>query len=138
MQQLILIRGLPGSGKSTLARKLKFSLLGAHLETDQYFVDKQGKYVFDASKLKQNHEKCLRDTELNLKTVESVIVSNTFTQLWELEPYFELAHRFGITPTVIMMQSQFQNEHGVPEEKLQQMKNRFAYDITDLFEKYRQ
>jgi hypothetical protein len=60
-------------------------------------------------------------------------VSNTFTTRRELKPYFNLAKEFGIVPVVYLAQNQFQNVHNVPAEKLQKMRDRFQYDISELF-----
>ena len=54
MKELFLLRGLPGSGKSTLAE----SIGGIWVEADQYFINKEGEYQFDASKLKEAHKYC--------------------------------------------------------------------------------
>jgi len=53
MKELFLLRGLPGAGKSTLAK----SLGGKHIEADMYF-EYEGKYKFDASRLKEAHDWC--------------------------------------------------------------------------------
>jgi len=96
MQQLILIRGLPGTGKTTLAKQL---VAGAsedakHCEADRFFYkpDRNGglQYVFDPSKLPEAHANCLSRTEHALKDGRSVVVSNTFTQRWEMEGYLKL------------------------------------------------
>ncbi len=141
MAELILVRGIPGSGKSTLARDLMNYYLREygniqyvnHFEADQYFVDEQGKYNFDAAKLNQAHNWCIEQTRECLEHGDTVIVSNTFTTKRELKPYFDMAREFGIVPVVYLAQNQFKNVHGVPEEKLQKMRDRFQYDISELF-----
>jgi predicted kinase len=140
MAALILVRGIPGSGKSTLAKILKDALDKAgmsaayHFEADQYFYDDQGNYNFEASELGSAHGQCLRKTREGLERGGTVIVSNTFTTIRELKPYFNLAKEFGIVPVVYLAQNQFPNVHNVPAEKLEQMRNRFQYDIQELFE----
>lgn len=134
--KMILIRGLPGSGKSTLAKKIQYQMGGigyAHLEADQFFYDEQGNYNFDPSKLHQAHQRCLYNTRVCLTGNQPVIVSNTFTTKKELKPYFELAREFGIVPTVLLAQNGFGSIHGVPDEKMEQMRKRFQFDISDLF-----
>lgn len=134
--QLTLIRGLPGSGKSTLAKKLATASYGEHYEADMYFVDVNGKYMFDASKLSAAHQWCQSRTRDSLHHRISVCVSNTFTTLKELRPYFDIALEFNITPTVITMNNQWGNVHNVPEDKLLVMKNRFVHDLSPLFEEH--
>lgn len=129
--ELILVRGLPGSGKSTIARKF----VGVHLEADMYFMQ-DGEYKFDVNKLRQAHEWCQEQTRNWLKPDARVVVSNTFTTMKELRPYFEIAREFGIVPNVIVAQGNFKNEHNVPEETLTKMKARFTYDISELYDKF--
>lgn len=134
MSKLYLIRGLPGSGKSTLAKNLLNSFTAYRFEADMYFVDDYGNYNFDANKLRFAHEWCKEQTRKHLDKDDTVIVSNTFTTIKELKPYFEIAKEFGITPIVIHCQNQFQNVHNVPEETLIKMKARWCNDLTPLFE----
>lgn len=142
MKNLILVRGIPGSGKSTLAKKILTSEMMVqihgtafgHYEADMYFVDEQGNYNFDASELGAAHSWCLRKTRETLEQNGTAVVSNTFTTIRELRPYFNLAKEFGIVPVVYLAQNQFNNVHGVPADKLQQMRDRFCYDISELFE----
>jgi predicted kinase len=136
MSKLILIRGLPGSGKSTLAKSMRIDENYVHLEADMYFM-KNGEYVFNQNKLHSAHEWCQNKTDLHLSNHINVIVSNTFTTLNELRPYFEIAKMYDIIPTVIYCQNQFESIHNVPEETIEKMKKRFVYDLTSLFEEFR-
>jgi predicted kinase len=126
MKELFLLRGLPGSGKSTLAR----SLGGHHVEADQYFMD-NGTYKFDASKLKDAHEWCRIRCEEFMQMELKIVVSNTFTQAWEMQPYYDLAKEYGYRVYSLIVENRHEgiNEHGVPEEKLVQMKNRFEVQL---------
>lgn len=126
MKQLILLRGLPGSGKSTLAKMI----CNQHVEADMYFMQ-DGKYKFDVSKLKQAHTWCQNKTEGWMKQGYNVVVSNTFTQEWEMDTYYELAKKYGYQVHSIVVENRHGgiNEHNVPEEKLKQMKNRFEIQL---------
>ena len=127
MKELFLLRGLPGSGKSTLAK----SLGGMHMEADKYF-DYNGKYEFDASKIKNAHAWCQNATKVFMQNKrKKVVVSNTFTQEWEMQPYYELAQEYGYKVYCLIVENRHGgvNEHGVPQEKLVQMKNRFEISL---------
>jgi predicted kinase len=126
MKCLILLRGLPGSGKSTFAKTLG----GIHVEADHYFM-KDGEYKFDASKLKQAHEHCRTSTEGWMMEGYNIVVSNTFTQEWEMEPYFGLAKDYGYRVVCLIVENRHGgvNEHGVPADKLEAMKDRFEIKL---------
>jgi len=127
MKELYLVRGLPGSGKSTLAK----SLGGKHFEADMYFI-RDGEYKFEATKLKEAHEWCRSSIGgLMINEEPKLVVSNTFTQEWEMKPYYELANRYGYRVHSLIVENRHGgvNEHGVPEEKLEQMKNRFEIKL---------
>jgi predicted kinase len=134
--KLVLVRGIPGSGKSTIAKMISAGDDWLHYEADMYFVDKQGKYVWDASKIGEAHAWCKSATEQALKLENNVVVSNTFTTIKELRPYFELAKSLSITPTVITANGSFNNVHNVPAETLGKMRNRFQHDISSLFAEF--
>src|SRR5687768_6580881 len=133
MQTMIFIRGLPGSGKSTLARTLKWKGNAVHIEADMFHEDEYGNYFFKPENITAAHEWCRKTADDILKRGDSVIVSNTFTMKWELKPYFKLAQKYGIVPTVLICNGDFGSIHNVPEEVLINMKNRFQYDISDLY-----
>lgn len=129
---LYIIRGCSGSGKSTLAKKLK-TIAMEHVEADMFFMQ-CGVYNFDASKLGQAHAWCQSEVENSLMYNVDVIVSNTFTTLKEMKPYFELAKKYNSPVQVITCQSTFKNVHNVPEEVLKKQAARFVSDLTPLFD----
>jgi predicted kinase len=137
MKELFLLRGLPGSGKTTLANSIVESDFLV-CEADKYFYDKEGNYDFDGSKLKDAHEFCrntvetyMKDSLVNDQFYQKIVVSNTFTQEWEMQPYFDLAEKYGYRVYSLIVENRHGgvNEHGVPEEKLVQMKNRFEISL---------
>jgi predicted kinase len=125
---LFILRGLPGSGKSTLAKTLG----GNHYEADMYFINASGKYEFDASKIKEAHGWCRDQVWMDMiKDEPLIVVSNTFTQEWEMKPYLDLAKGYGYKTYCLIVENRHEgiNEHGVPEGKIEQMKNRFELKL---------
>jgi predicted kinase len=132
MKELFLLRGLPGSGKSTLAKMLVGDKDYYHKEADMYFVDGDGNYKFQPSKIKEAHKWCQEEVDfLMIYEHSSVVVSNTFTQEWEMKPYYDLAEKYGYRVYSLIVENRHGgiNEHNVPEEKLVQMKNRFEIKL---------
>jgi predicted kinase len=133
--KLVLIRGLPGSGKSTLADDLRrlysFKEHGVfrcdewvHCEADQFFV-KNGEYRFDPLKIFDAHKFCKQKCADALVMDWNVIVSNTFSRIWEMQPYLDLAKQFDAEVTVLTCEGNFGNIHGVPENVIEKMRARW-------------
>lgn len=125
---LYIVRGIPGSGKSTFAKTLG----GQHYEADMYFIDEEGNYNFDVTKIKDAHQWCQSFVETDMVLeYPKIVVSNTSTQEWEMEPYFKLAKEYGYTVFTIVVENRHGgvNQHGVPEDKLQMMKDRFQIKL---------
>ena len=133
---LTLLRGVPGSGKSTFAKMITndYSIC----EADQFFYDKEGNYNFDPTRLSAAHEWCrfhvetrMKDNQVNPQFYPNIVVSNTFTKEWEMSEYFDLAKKYGYKVFTLIIENRHGgvNQHGVPEEKIQQMKNRFEIKL---------
>jgi predicted kinase len=133
--ELILLRGLPGSGKSTLAKiilQLRSTDDPEVLSADDFFEDKEGDYNFDSTKLREAHNYCqFRCSERMRQQKAKIVVANTFTQEWEMDEYFKMAERYNYRVHTVIVENRHGNEniHGVPEDKLQQMKNRFQIKL---------
>jgi adenylate kinase family enzyme len=131
-KMLYIVRGIPGSGKSTFAK----SLGGTHFETDMFFMV-DGEYKFDFTKLKEAHKWCqdivgnamILNITANLNNV--IVVSNTFTQEWEMQPYFDMAENFDYKVFSVIVENRHGgiNQHGVPEDKIELMRNRFEIKL---------
>jgi predicted kinase len=126
-KELFLLRGLPGSGKSTLAK----SIGGQHIEADMYFMN-DGIYEFDASKLKDAHNWCQNAVKVwMINNTEKIVVSNTFTQEWEMDYYFELAKEHGYIVYSLIVENRHDgvNSHNVPTETIEKMRKRFTIKL---------
>ena len=132
---LILLRGLPGSGKTTLANiilQLPSNFNPEILSADDFFEGEDGEYNFDSTKIKEAHNYCqFRCSERMRQQKSKIVVANTFTEEWEMEIYFDMAKRYNYRIHTVIVENRHGNEniHGVPENKLQQMKNRFQINL---------
>jgi predicted kinase len=135
MKNLYLLRGLPGSGKSTLANQIG----DTHFEADMYFIDENGEYAFNGADIKKAHQWCQSQVELAMiqnhitdgLDSSDIIVSNTFTQEWEMEPYYKLAVSYGYRVFSLIVENRHggENIHGAPADKMQAMKDRFEVKL---------
>ena len=128
MKTLYIVRGLPGSGKSTFAQSLDCPVF----EADMFFVNSQGVYNFDFTKIKDAHSWCQEMVEDHMfNQDEKIAVSNTFTQEWEMKPYYDMAKTYGYKVFSVVVENRHggENVHGVPADKLEVMKNRFEIKL---------
>jgi predicted kinase len=121
---LYVIRGLPGSGKTTLAATLS----KIHLEADMYFTGDDGVYRFDPARVQQAHAWCRNAVATEMQNnADTIAVSNTFTQKWEVQPYLDLAANYGYDVQIIHLSSPWDNIHNVPTEAIQRMRARWEH-----------
>ena len=138
--KVLFVRGLPGSGKTfyannTLARQLKCKVF----EADQYMVNDEGLYQYDASKLSGAHQKCLDAGIQELSNgAEHIVFANTFVKHFDFESYLQkLADTFdSLDAQLYVTTYPGESIHRVPLHKIQRMKEYFLSnaDIIKLFE----
>ncbi|XP_045929724.1 NEDD4-binding protein 2-like 2 isoform X2 [Micropterus dolomieu] len=137
---LILMRGLPGSGKSTRARELlSIGPSGLILSTDDYFVHRDG-YHYELGLLGAAHEWNQSRAKDAMRDGRSpIIIDNTNTQAWEMKPYVQMALERGYKVDFCEPDTSWKfdpyelekkNKHGVPQEKIAQMMDRFSFPIS--------
>lgn len=122
-QTLYVMQGASGSGKSTISEMICRSLPKCVIHsTDDLFWEGE-KYNFRPEKLSEYHAINLERTKSALDDGYSVIVDNTNILRWQCKKYVEYAVAKGIAVVFIRVTGQFQNVHGVPDEKVQWMRD---------------
>lgn len=130
--ELILLRGLPGSGKSTLGKIILEWPSTENpdvISADDYFLNEQGEYVFDPKKLKEAHFECQNRCAIKMRAkTRRIVVANTFTEEWEMDPYFEAAKMYNYRVHTLIVENRHgsKNVHEVPDENIIQMEKRFV------------
>jgi predicted kinase len=125
---LLLLRGLPGSGKSTLAEVLSEQGRYPSFSVDDYFTDENGHYTFVFSENHLAYKQCERRVEeAMMQEMEKIIVHNTFTMEWEMQPYFLLAEKFGYRVFVMTVENRHgsKNRHDISEEQISKMRENY-------------
>jgi hypothetical protein len=73
----------------------------------------------------------MQDHQVNKQFYPDIAVSNTFTQEWEMEDYFKLAEKYNYKVVSLIVENRHggKNVHGVPDDKLEIMRNRFEIKL---------
>lgn len=129
--KVTILRGIPGAGKSTyIAKNLNDNLI---MSADLYFM-KEGRYVFDRSKLGEAHASCLRAFLVWIQAgVDGIVVDNTNITGLEIAPYAALALAYGYELEIVTLKVDFltahsRNVHGVPLASVRRMAERLEIE----------
>ena len=130
MNTLVLVRGLPGSGKTTFVATLMTEDSFEFSADGFMYADGQ---EFSPARLAECHRKC-QDSVRRVLTENSnatVFVHNTFTQTWEMEPYFEIAGKTDTLVHTIVVENRHGNNsvHDVPDGTMSRMRQRFDVSL---------
>ena len=133
---LFLITGAAGSGKSTLAEKIQDSAKGLIepiseiCEADEFwYILGKGKYAFNPKLLWKAHKWCQDNAAKLMAKGENLIVSNTNIKPSVRAPYFDMAEEYGYKVVYIHLNTQFKNQHNVPDETVKRMRDSYV-DLT--------
>lgn len=133
---LYLVRGLPGSGKSTFSKTLGT----LNFETDSYFLDDNGNYEFDPQNIKRANFFCINSvTEAMEKSLltdspckyDLISVSNVFSKEKEMEPYLNLANKYGYYVFSIIIENRHGNKslHHYPGKSIENIREGFEIQL---------
>ena len=139
MKQLIIIRGLSGSGKTTLADTICGDNEGRFVvSADDFFTDEHGSYSFDHTKIKEAHKWCQSEcVEAMEDGFDVVVVHNTFTRKWEVDPYLKMAQDKEFQVQVINLYDGGLSDrelsdrcgHNLPPHLIQKQRKRWDKDV---------
>ena len=136
VKTLVLMKGLPGSGKSTLSRELaQANQSSVILSTDEYFMDENNNYRFNALLLGAAHtwnqNRCREHMQA---AYQLIIIDNTNVVSKEARPYVDMAKQYGYTIKVVEPNTWWakdvdecvkRNTHNVPRESISRMAARY-------------
>ncbi len=138
MKKVIINRAISGSGKSTFSNYLvnaanEVGLSTSICNTDSYFIDKDGNYVFDASKLGYyhtlNYRKFCQDIDNGL---DIIIVDNTNLKDRDFKQYTSYPKSKGyVVIEVVFLPDTAEvhynrNLHALPMEAINRMLGAFS------------
>mgnify|MGYP003148474834 CR=1 FL=1 len=129
-KNLILVRGVSGSGKTTFVEEF-IENVSLSIATDDFFI-LDGIYTFDRNYLAEYHQRCIDSVESEMETPSTegwcnIVVHNTFTGQWEMQPYLDLAEKYGYNVYTIIIENRHKSEsiHGVPKNAIKAQRDRF-------------
>ena len=106
---LYLMRGIPGSGKSTIAGMIADATNGIICSTDDFWYDEDGVYNFNIAQIGIAHvQNQIKVDELMIAGHESIIVDNTNVDQKSMQPYIDMAARYGYVVQMIQVSASFE------------------------------
>jgi predicted kinase len=125
-----ILRGLPGSGKSFLAKQLA-GKTGTAFASDDFFIDEEGNYKWDADKLTAAHRWNFERVKKAISQgISPIILDNTNVtklDLRQIKPLIEYAENQGYKVRIEETKTPWafnpeelskRNTHGVPLESI--------------------
>lgn len=153
-----ILRGIPGSGKSTY--QTEYCPKATVFSADHFFIEEDGHYNFDPTKLPDAHAQCLRRFAAQVALVPELllsmaadgkleeevddyarnlhfIVDNTNISVAEIAPYYQFAEAHGLYAKILTILPNWQvaaqrNIHDVPSTKIWQMHLRLERETLNF------
>jgi hypothetical protein len=97
-------------------------------EADLWMCDEHGDYRFDGTRLAEVHQRCQQMVCLRMAAMREeervrIYVANTFVRKWEADVYRTLAKLWGYDVKVIRLEGNYDNVHGVPQDRVSIMRS---------------
>lgn len=131
-KKLLIMRAAPGSGKSTWIKNniLTMGCEVAVCSADDFFVmHGRGEYLFDPKLLFAAHNQCFRRARKAMeREVPVVVIDNTNIKKRDYVRYIECAKENGYEVFQKVLNGNYGNVHGVPEDKVQSMRAALQLD----------
>ena len=141
MLNLVLMRGCPGSGKTTLVSEVISYMFARYAESmmvcsaDDWFIDDDGVYLFDTSKLAGAHRYCRTVARKSMGlSLDLVIIDNTNTTWSEMKDYEYMGIEYGYDIYICEPKTWWKfnvdeltkrNTHTVPKDSIKKMLDRW-------------
>ena len=132
--RITILRGISGAGKTTW---VKANAQDAVVVSADHFFEVDGKYLFDPTKLQENHQKCFRAfMDAVLAQKPSIVVDNTNLSAWEFAPYVIAAEAYGYTVEILTLvcsvDVSVQRKGLVPPGDVQRMYERLQKETREM------
>lgn len=131
---LYLLRSVSGAGKTTLAKTLEASLPNAKAiaADDFWYLEGDGGYAFDITRLGEAHSWCKNYCERLMKNGRlNIIVHNTNTSEKEIKPYMNLAEVYSYKFVSLVVENRHgsSNVHNVPDFALERQESNLRNNL---------
>ena len=130
-RNLIILRGCSGSGKSLFATLIANPV--SICSADDYFIDANGNYNFDATKLGHAHAACRDKFDMVLKddVFDNIVIDNTNVRESDYKYYVNQAEKAGLNVFHVVLEKRHdsENSHNVPLETLQRQHDRLLNNL---------
>lgn len=133
MKTLYILRGVSGCGKTTLAKNLEHSLPNCiTCAADDYYYDEDGNYNWKVENLKSAHKMCQGKVDSAMfLDVKNIVVHNTNTAQKEIQPYLNMAEKYGYCVVSLVVENLHGNKdvHNVPQDTRDAQEQRLRESI---------
>lgn len=126
---VVILRGLPGSGKTSLSKMFRAH---QYISMDLFWTRGATPYKFDYEKLPEaiRWTRTQFSNALNSAGADLIVVDNTNYAKQHFQYFLDEADRVGATVHIVHVERPLEdlsNQHGVPEDKVLQMAEKWEH-----------